>query len=96
MSESFYVIRLRGHLSPLWADWFEEMTLLHTPEGETLLYGEIADQPALHGLLIKVRDLGLTLLALNCVHKQDFLLTLRENTGPHRTHCKRHDETSFS
>jgi hypothetical protein len=86
MSESFYVIRLRGHLSPDWADWFEGMTLLHTPESETLLYGEIVDQPALHGLLIKVRDLGLTLLALNCVHKQDFLLTLRENTEPDRTH----------
>lgn len=86
MSESFYVIRLRGHLSPLWADWFEEMTLLHTPEGETLLYGEIADQSALHGLLIKVRDLGLTLLALNRVHKQDFLLTLCEITEPDSTH----------
>ncbi len=61
-----YQIRLRGHLGSQWADWFDGLTVDLTDTGETLLTGPVADQAALHGLLKKVRDLGLTLLAVQC------------------------------
>lgn len=60
-----YEIRLRGHLSPAWAGWFEGMDITLTPDGETVLTGDISDQAALYGVLKKVRDLGLPLHALN-------------------------------
>lgn len=56
-----YQIRLQGHLGQQWADWFEGLTLTLEANGETLLTGPVADQAALHGLLKKVRDLGLPL-----------------------------------
>jgi hypothetical protein len=62
-----YQIRLRGHLGGQWADWFDGLTVELTDTGDTLLTGPVADQAALHGLLRKVRDLGLTLLAVQCV-----------------------------
>jgi hypothetical protein len=62
-----YQIRLRGHLDSQWADWFGGLTVALTDDGDTLLTGPVADQAALHGLLRKVRDLGLTLLAVQCV-----------------------------
>jgi hypothetical protein len=66
-----YQIRLMGHLSPHWADWFEELTITLTSNGETLLTGPVADQAALHGLLKKVRDLGAPLLSVNRVEPAD-------------------------
>jgi hypothetical protein len=63
----FYEIRLRGHLDSQWADWFGGLTVALTDDGDTLLTGPVVDQAALHGLLRKVRDLGLTLLAVQCV-----------------------------
>ena len=58
-----YRIKLKGHLNPKWSDWFEQMAISH--EGcETILTGPVADQAALHGLLIRIRDLNLTLLAM--------------------------------
>ncbi len=58
-----YQIRLKGHLDPQWSDWFDGLTL--TREGDdTLLTGPVVDQAALYGLLRKVRDLGLPLLAV--------------------------------
>jgi hypothetical protein len=62
-----YEIRMAGHLSPQWADWFEGLTLTLEEDGNTLLSGSVADQAALHGLLKKVRDLGLPLLSINQV-----------------------------
>lgn len=62
-----YQIRLRGHLDSQWADWFGGLTVALTDDGDTLLTGPVADQAALHGLLRKVRDVGLTLLAVQCV-----------------------------
>lgn len=59
-----YCIRIKGHLDARWSDWFEGMTITCTPEGETQLIGPVVDQAALHGLLVKVRDLGLPLLAV--------------------------------
>ena len=59
-----YEIRIRGHLENRWADWFEGMSLTHAENGETLLTGPVTDQAALHGLLRKVRDLGLPLISV--------------------------------
>lgn len=60
-----YEIRVAGHLPPQWADWFEGLTITLEENGETLLSGPVADQAALHGLLKKVRDLGLPLVLVN-------------------------------
>ena len=62
-----YQIRLKGHLGPQWASWFEGLTIELLENGETLLTGPVADQPALHGLIKKVRDLGMPLLEVICV-----------------------------
>jgi hypothetical protein len=60
-----YQIRIKGHLGHQWTDWFEELTITLEDNGETLLTGPVVDQAALHGLLKKVRDLGLPLLSVN-------------------------------
>ena len=57
-------IRLEGHLDERWTDWFEGLTITREANGETRLTGPVVDQTALHGLLRKVRDLGLPLLAV--------------------------------
>jgi len=62
-----YQIRVKGHLRPEYANWFDAFELSHTPEGDTLLTGPCIDQAALYGLVLKCRDLGLTLIALNPV-----------------------------
>ncbi|MCB9265096.1 MAG: hypothetical protein H6558_08735 [Lewinellaceae bacterium] len=62
-----YQIRLRGHLAPRWASWFEGMAIELQDNGDTVLAGPVADQAALHGLLRKVRDLGLPLISLVCM-----------------------------
>lgn len=60
----YYSIRVKGHLDQAWSDWFEGVTITHLDCGDTLLFGFVADQAALHGLIIKVRDLGLPLIAV--------------------------------
>ena len=62
---SQYEIRLKGYLDARWVDWFEGLTITLEADGNTLLSGPVADQSALHGLLKKVRDLGLPLLSIN-------------------------------
>jgi hypothetical protein len=62
-----YQIRIKGHLGREWADWFEGLTLTALDNGETLLTGPLVDQAALHGVLRKVRDVGLPLLSVVCV-----------------------------
>jgi hypothetical protein len=59
-----YEIRLKGHLDNRWADWFDGLTITREDNGETRLSGPVVDQAALHGLLRKVRDLGLPLVAV--------------------------------
>ena len=61
-----YRIKLKGHLDPKWSDWFEQMAI-SIEGGETILTGSVADQAALHGLLIRIRDLNLTLLSVECM-----------------------------
>jgi hypothetical protein len=58
-----YQIRIEGHLGPQWTNWFGGLTLTREEGGETLLTGPVADQAALHGLLRKVRDLGMPLIS---------------------------------
>ena len=62
-----YEIRLKGHLDDRWAEWFEGLTITLEENGDTLLTGLVVDQAALHGLLKKVRDLGLLLVSVNRV-----------------------------
>ena len=59
-----YEIRIKGHLDTRWAAWFEGMSLTHATDGTTALSGMVADQAALHGLLQKLRDLGVPLLSV--------------------------------
>jgi hypothetical protein len=60
-------IRVKGHLSSEWTEWFDGMVITLEGEDLTVLSGPVADQAALYGLLKKVRDLGLPLLSVNCV-----------------------------
>ena len=62
-----YEIRLKGHLDDRWSDWFGGLTITLVEDGNTLLTGRVIDQAALHGLLKKVRDLGMPLLSVNFV-----------------------------
>jgi hypothetical protein len=62
-----YQIRINGHLDSQWTDWFEGLTITLDEDGDTLLTGPVIDQAALHGLLKKVRDLGMPLLSVNRV-----------------------------
>ena len=61
---TIYTIRIKGHLDAKWSEWFEGLQIIHEANGETMLVGEVVDQASLHGLLAKVRDLGLPLVAV--------------------------------
>ena len=58
-----YQIRIKGHLGPQWADWFGDVSIAPEDNGDTLLTCLVVDQAALHGLLRKVRDLGMPLIS---------------------------------
>ena len=62
-----YQIRIKGHLGHQWTDWFEGLTITLADNGDTLLTGPVVDQAALHGLLKRVRDLGMPLLSVSPV-----------------------------
>lgn len=66
-TEDHYEIRLKGHINNQWANWFEGLTITLEENGDTRLTSPMVDQAALHGLLKKVRDLGIPLLSLNRV-----------------------------
>ncbi len=66
-----YEIRLKGHLDNRWADWFEGLSITLEEDGDTLLTGPVIDQAALHGLLKKVRDLGMPLVSVNRVQPNE-------------------------
>ncbi|HLX57274.1 MAG TPA: hypothetical protein VKR83_09640 [Ktedonobacteraceae bacterium] len=64
MTSDIYRITIKGHLDSEWSDWFDGLTITMVDNGETILSGPVVDQTALHGVLIKIRDLGLPLLSL--------------------------------
>ncbi len=66
-----YQIRIQGHLDSQWTDWFEGLTITLEEDGDTLLTGPVIDQAALHGLLKKVRDLGMPLVSVVPVQNQE-------------------------
>ena len=62
MTKAIYSFRVQGHLDQARSGWFDGLAITPTTDGETILSGPITDQAALHGVLLKIRDLGLTLL----------------------------------
>ena len=75
MAHQQYQIRVKGHLGEQWRGWFDGLTFTNLEQGEALLSGPLPDQSALHGVLTKIRDLGLPLLAVSQV-----ALDRKENT----------------
>lgn len=75
-----YQLRLQGHLDPQWTIWFDGLTITLEDNGDTLLTGPVVDQAALHGVLKKVRDLGMPLLAVNRVDEQSEQFESKENS----------------
>ena len=66
-----YAITVKGHLPDHWSAWFEGLTITNGANGEAVLTGPLVDQAALHGVLIKIRDLGLPLLAVQPIMAAD-------------------------
>lgn len=69
-TSKIFQIRLQGHLGQQWAGWFDGLTIVLEEDGNTLLSGPIIDQSALHGILKKIRDLGMPLLAVSQIEPQ--------------------------
>jgi len=67
LEAGWYEIRLKGHLDSRWAAWFDGLTITHESDGTTVIHGPVVDQAALHGLLRKVRDVGLPLVSVTQV-----------------------------
>jgi hypothetical protein len=86
-----YEIRLQGHLGPRWTEWFDGLSLAREGAGVTVLAGPVVDQAALHGLLQKVRDLGLPLLS---VRQVDAVHTERPTRAPHEAHIQPQGDTT--
>jgi hypothetical protein len=76
-----YEIRVEGHLGPRWAAWFDGLVLTRDGDGTTVIDGPVVDQAALHGLLAKVRDLGLPLISVSRVELDH--ATHRNERSPH-------------
>ena len=66
-----YRIRVRGELGPQWSAWFEGLSAAETASGDTTFTGQLADQSALHGVLARIRDLGLELVSVTPEAEQD-------------------------
>ena len=83
--QEVYQIFVKGHLDSEWSDWFDGLTITLVSSGETILSGPVIDQTALHGVLIKIRDLGLPLLSLTRIEpereKESNLLMRAEAEG---------------
>ena len=86
MTSDIYRIAVKGHLDSGWSEWFDGLTITPMDSGETILTGPIVDQTALHGVLIKIRDLSLPLLSLKCIaperEHESIPLVPQEEEGP--------------
>jgi hypothetical protein len=99
-----YEIRIHGHLEPEWSAWFDGLTIISSGRasrgGETLLVGPVADQAALHGILAKIRDLGLPLLSLTRIEPIGGRQEAAGETGETPNECTRStrapDDPEFS
>jgi hypothetical protein len=82
-----YEIRLTGHLDAHWTAWFDGMAVSHRDDGTTVIRGPVADQAALHGLLHRVRDLGLPLVSIERVDadEPDVMNPTRDSARSHDT-----------
>jgi len=67
----YYQIVVKGHLDTNWSEWLNGMAVKYLPNGETVLYGYIFDQAALHGLLIKIRNLGIPLVSVSPLENKE-------------------------
>jgi len=63
-ARAWYVIRVRGPLDAVWSSWFEGFTITPAPTGDTIFSGEVVDQSAFHGVINRMRDLGLTIISV--------------------------------
>ena len=70
-----FQIRIQGHLSQQWMDWFAGLIITQEEDGNTLLSGPVVDQSALHGILKRIRDLGVPLLSVNSVDRNQENMT---------------------
>lgn len=68
---TFYQIRIEGHLGDSWSSWFEGLSIRHEESGETVLTGPLVDEAALHGVLTKIRDLGLPLVEVKRINSSE-------------------------
>ena len=80
-----YEIRIKGHLDNRWANWFDGLAITALDNGETVLIGPVIDQAALHGMLRKVRDLGLPLLSVTHVEPGQVARSDVKETHQHRS-----------
>jgi hypothetical protein len=84
-----YEIRIQGHLGARWAAWFDGLSLTNEPDGTTVIFGPVADQAALHGLLQKVRDTGLALVSVTQVYGDPHDASTITPHGDSLTHPRR-------
>ena len=70
-SGAIYQIGVKDHLDKRWSDWFDGFTITYPSDNETLLRGRVVDQAALHGMLAKIRDLGLSLLSVEQIENKE-------------------------
>jgi hypothetical protein len=75
-----YQFRINGHFGQKWMNWFEGFTVTLEEDGNTVLSGTVVDQSALHGILKKIRDLGMPLLAVNQVEPKHVEMKISTNS----------------
>jgi hypothetical protein len=90
---SSYQLRVDGHLDQHWSPWFGDLTLTHEDDGTTSLSGAVSDQAELHGLLTKIRDLGVTLISVEVIGPSDSVDQQPDQAGI-RTRCRRAPNSS--
>jgi hypothetical protein len=89
-----YEIRVKGHLAPRWAAWFDGMSLTNETDGTTNIHGWVVDQAALHGLLQKLRDVGLPLVSVTQIERDQPGLCASLIADPHHRPVERNPELS--